>query len=177
MASISLADVRASDTEALSIISLITTIRQDHRFNCPIILAVECAPGNAASYVEREIRQANIPDVCVMSERKGYMEGVPKTEGITYEYVVEISRALSSGFLTYADEIVTYKPNSAKEPKKLVLKLKQRLKAMMGNLRKARLSRSLTARSTENRSSSTETRNSSSRQKLMALRTTCWSPV
>lgn len=137
MGSISLADVRASDTERDTLLGLVRAIRMDKRFNCPIVMIVECAPGTAASHVERLIREAEIPNVCVMSERKGYLEGVPKTERITWEYVVELSRALSSGYLVYSDAIVTYQPNAAaKNPRKTVLKLKKRLKAMMGNLRK-----------------------------------------
>jgi hypothetical protein len=147
-ASISLADVRASDTEKTAILSLIAQIRLDRRFSCPIVMIVECkstflitgAPGTAASHIERLLREAQIPDVCVMSERKGYLEGVPKTEKITWEYVVELSRALQTEYLTYSDFIVTYKTKVSKDPKKSILKLKKRLKAMMSNLRCGSLS-------------------------------------
>lgn len=140
-ASISLSGIRASDREKDAILTLIRAIRNDARFQCPIIMAVECAPGIAASNVERFLREENIPDVCVMRERRGYLEGVPKTEAITHEYLFELQRALTPGpsgqaLLSYTDSLLSYEPDSGKPPAKLALRIKKRMRGMMGNLRK-----------------------------------------
>jgi hypothetical protein len=136
MACINLQVERASDVEAESILALITEIRQDNRFRCPIVMMVECAPGIAASHVERVIEAAKLPDVCMMSERKGYLVGVPKTEQITYEYYVELERVLSTGLLEYSDQIVVHDPRSELSGSALVEQLKDRMGTMMKNLRK-----------------------------------------
>jgi len=136
MACINLQVERASSVEAESIIHLIKEIRQDSRFNCPIVMMVECAPGIAASHVERIIEAAQIPNVCIMAERKGYLVGVPKTAPITYEYYVEVDRVLSTGLLSYAESIVVHDPRSELSGNALVEQLKDRMSTMMGQLRK-----------------------------------------
>lgn len=128
MASISLQGVRSSDRERDSIITLVGRIRDRIEYQCPIVCAIESAPGIAASHIERYLREAQIKDMFIMSERKGYMEGVPKTEIITQEYVFEIQRHMCSGWLVYANNIITYHKKPEKE--------KDRLKIMMENLRK-----------------------------------------
>lgn len=136
MACINLQVERASNVEAESILHLINEIRQDKRFQCPIVMMVECAPGIAASHVERIINAAQIPDVCIMAERKGYLVGVPKTEQITYEYYVELERALATGLLCYSDSVIAHDPRNELTGEALINQLKDRMAAMMGNLRK-----------------------------------------
>jgi len=132
MASISLVGERSSDAEKDAILGIVRQIRNQAHYQCPMVVMVEAAPGIAASYVERYLREANIPDFFMMKERRGYMEGVPKTEAITVEYVYELTRALrpqgTHALLGYASEIITHKRNPVKE--------KARLHSMMRNLRK-----------------------------------------
>ena len=128
MASISLEGVRSSDRERDAILTLIQGIRDRTEYQCPIVCAIESAPGIAASHIERYIRESQVKDLFLLSERRGYMEGVPKTEPITQEYVFEIQRHMCSSWLVYSNDIITYH----KEPRKE----KDRLKLMMENLRK-----------------------------------------
>ena len=132
MASISLVGERSSDAEKDAILGIVRQIRNQAQYQCPMVVMVEAAPGIAASYVERYLREANIPGFFMMKERRGYMEGVPKTEAITVEYVYELTRALrpqgTHALLGYASEVITHKRNPVKE--------KARLHNMMRNLRK-----------------------------------------
>lgn len=137
MACINLNVERASHQEAKAILTLLQEIRKDARFNCPVVMMVECAPGLAASHVERLIDEAHIRDVCIMSERgEQYRVGVPKTQAITFEYCVELQRVLIDGALRYASNIVSYDPNGEREGPELVEELKTRMERMMRNLRK-----------------------------------------
>jgi hypothetical protein len=100
---------------------------------------VECAPGIAASNVERFLREENIPDVCIMRERRGFIEGVPKTEAITLEYLFDLQRALTPGpsgqaFLAYSTNLITYDPDSGLPAEKRARKIKKRMMQMMGTL-------------------------------------------
>jgi hypothetical protein len=128
MASINLTGIRSSDRERDAVVTLVHKIRDRNEYQCPIVCAIESAPGIAASHIERYLRETSIRDLYIMTERRGYIEGVPKTESITQEYVFEIQRAMCSGWLVYSSDIITYhkKPNKEKE----------RLKVMMQNLRK-----------------------------------------
>lgn len=128
MASISLEGRRSSDRERDAIVTLVQKIRDRSNYQCPIVCAIESAPGIAASHIERYLRESNIRDLFILGERKGYVEGVPKTEAITLEYVYEIQRAMCSSWLGYCSDIVTYHKKPEKE--------KERLKVMMHNLRK-----------------------------------------
>lgn len=119
---------------------LITEIRKDVRFQCPIVAIIECAPGIEASNIERNIRQANIANVCVMSERAGYKEGVPKTEQTTWEMLHDLQRALLPGpggrqGLAYADHVVTSSV-VGREPEEYLIATKELLKLQMNSLRK-----------------------------------------
>lgn len=101
---------------------------------------IECAPGIEASNIERNIRLARIPNVCVMAERAGYKEGVPKTEQITWEMLYEIQRALLPGpggrqGIAYADKIVTSSVVD-KPPEKWAEATKDLMKVQMNSLRK-----------------------------------------
>ena len=76
-----------------------------------------------------------------MRERRGYIEGVPKTEALTLEYLFEVQRALTPGpsgqaLLAYGSNLLTYDPETGKTPEKLAAKVKRRMQMMMGNLRK-----------------------------------------
>ena len=128
MASISLRGIRSSDRERDAIIDLVTKIRERNDFACPIVCAIESAPGIQASHIERYLREQQLPSLFILAERAGYMEGVPKTESITLEYVYELERALCSNCLVYAKDIITHHKKPEKE--------KERLKVMMENLRK-----------------------------------------
>jgi hypothetical protein len=127
MGSISLQGIRSSDRESDAVISMISKLRDRTQYRCPIVLAVESAPGIAASHIERYLRESQLPNVLNMCERNGYMEGVPKTEAISHEYYYEIDRHLKSEYLVYASDIITYHKRAEKE--------KERMKTMMANLR------------------------------------------
>lgn len=107
---------------------LVNKLRSNAKFNCPVVAIIESAPGIQASHIERYLREAQIPDLFVMSERKGYIEGVPKTDKITEEYVYELQRVLYSDYIAYANDIFVYD--------KTVVKEKQKLETMMENLRR-----------------------------------------
>lgn len=128
MASISLQGVRSSDRERDAVMTLIRKIRDRTEYQCPIVCCIEAAPGIAASHIERYLRESQVKDLFILRERKGYIEGVPKTEAITLEYIFEIQRHLCSEWLVYGKEIITYHKKPEKE--------KERLKIMMENLRK-----------------------------------------
>lgn len=101
---------------------------------------IECAPGIEASNIERNIRQAKIRNVCVMAERAGYKEGVPKTEQTTWEMLYDLQKALLPGAggrqgLAYSDRLVTHsvvgRPQS-----EWVDATKELMKLQMNSLRK-----------------------------------------
>ncbi len=126
--------------EELAVRELIEKIRQDIRFQCPIVAMIECAPGIEASNIERNIRQAGIHNVCVMSERAGYKEGVPKTEQTTMEMLYDLRRALLPGAgerqgLAYSDKVVTWSVTGQPEATWLQA-TKDLLKLQMNSLRK-----------------------------------------
>jgi hypothetical protein len=85
----------------------------------------------------------------MMRERRGFIEGVPKTEAITLEYLFDLQRGLTPGpsgqaFLAYSDNLITYDPDTGLTPEKRASKIKKRMGMMMvlssanvqGNLRK-----------------------------------------
>lgn len=100
-------------------------------------MAIESAPGIAASQIERYIAdevskyraegKPGMEDICIMRERSGYIEGVPKNELITYEYFFELERKLGDGTLGYYDKLMSYDKKPEKE--------KARLEAQMRNFR------------------------------------------
>lgn len=121
-------------------LSLIDKVRQDSRFNCPIIAIVECAPGIEASNIERLIRLANVKDVCVMSEQAGYKEGVPKTAKTTEYMLYELQQCMLPGpggaaRLCYWDELITWSIDDV-PPEKWGRKIRKKMREQMNNLRK-----------------------------------------
>jgi hypothetical protein len=102
-------------------------MRKNVMLQCPIVCIIEAAPGLSASTISRDIEEANIPDLVVMSERSGYMEGVVKNDAITYEYYVELKRVMTVGCLTYWDQLITNK----RRPQKTQAKFEN----MISNLR------------------------------------------
>lgn len=132
--------IRAADTEANAVLKLIHQIRQDARFNCPIVVMAECAPGIEASNIERMIRLANIPGVCVMAEQAGYKEGVPKTAKSTEYMLYELQQAMLPGpggaaRLCYWDEMITWAIDNV-PPEKWARKIRKKMREQMNNLRK-----------------------------------------
>lgn len=132
--------MRAADTEAMAVIQLIETLREDVRFRCPIIVMAECAPGIEASNIERMIRLANLSNVCVMTEAAGGKEGVPKTARSTEFMLYELQREMLPGpggaaRLCYWDSLITWE--IADVPKeRWAHKVKRKMREQMNNLRK-----------------------------------------
>lgn len=111
-----------------SVVGLIRRIRSYNLFKgVPIVAIIEAAPAISASQISRHIEEARLPDVVVMSERRGYVEGVPKNDVITYDLLVELVRVMTPGTLAYWNQLITIKKN--------VEKVKASFESMMSNLR------------------------------------------
>lgn len=139
-ASISLNGIRAADTEANAVLGLVRQIREDQRFQCPIVVMAECAPGIEASQIEKMLRMAQVPGVCVMNEQAGYKEGVPKTAKSTELMLYALQRALLPGpggaaRLCWWDELITW--TIADVPKeKWGDEIREKMREQMNNLRR-----------------------------------------
>jgi len=125
---VSLEGVLASDRERDAVIDIVKTIRSDARFDKPIVAIVESAPAISASHIESHLRHAKIDRFCLMSERKGYVEGVPKDAKITFEYIRETQRVLGFGSVSIYENFMS--PVGTVPEKEL-----EKLGVMMGNLR------------------------------------------
>lgn len=139
-ASVSLNGIRAADTEANAVINLINKLREDQRFQCPIVVMAESAPGIEASQIERMLRLANISGVCVMCELAGYKEGVPKTAKSTELMLFALQRAMLPGpggvaKLCWWDELITWSIDDV-PPEKWPSKIRKKMREQMNNLRK-----------------------------------------
>ena len=117
MASVSLREVSAAEREHQAILWVVSQLRKDVRFaSCPIIAAVECLNGIQASHIDRNLQAENIPGLCIMNERAGYLTGVPKTSVNTNEYLAEIRNKLSTNYLVYSDDLLAYGKKPPKQP-------------------------------------------------------------
>ena len=129
MAAISLTRERAADLEKMAVLDMVRQLRRNRLFtNSLFVFIIEAAPANSASYIERYFRKAKNGDIgeyVVMSERRGYMEGVPKGKLETEEYFYQLEAKLTENYLAYANHIVTFQ--NAK-PRKMCKQLEQMIR-------------------------------------------------
>lgn len=128
LAEVALDVANAGFVQRDAVVRLINRLRDHLYLNVPIIAAIEAAPGLSASNIARDIREAGLPDVLVMCERSEYMEGVVKTEKVTFEYTQELRRIMTVGCLCYWDNMIV---DTGMTPRKV----QKRLHLMMSNLK------------------------------------------
>lgn len=145
VAGISLKHKGSSDAQYHALQYLISQIRNDNRYRCPIVMIIESVACQTASDIARLVATAGLPNVFVMHERSQvngqWREGVPKDQYITQDMANDLTRVLSIDYLVLAEDIITYKFNAAKGPDNYeshVQKELDKLKLMMHNFRRVR---------------------------------------
>lgn len=142
VAGISLKQKGASDAQYNAFLWLFAQIRNDSRYQCPIVAIVESVACQTASYIASLLATSGLPNVFVMHERSKvngeWREGVPKDEKITQEMANDLTRVMGIGYLMLAEDIITYKFNEQKGPENYVSHVNKeldKLKLMMQNFR------------------------------------------
>ena len=132
----SLRDTKAADLELEAIQQVILKLREDGRFtNAPVIIAAEANMGIQTSYIDKDLSRLGLRNVCIMRERIGYMSGVPINEQLDNELLFELKDKMRSGYLVYADRVVTYSTKKFKTPEKELFKMKEKHLTQMGQIR------------------------------------------